>query len=123
MWLDYVRLGSCIQGRALGDNLGLKKIGAFKTEIITIKNIEKGYNISYSNEYKAKKDMKVAVVGVGYIDGFNLKRARDVFTLKDNILSVLIEIKKIFVKCCLKVKINNNICNVVRKAWNESCNN
>lgn len=64
MWLDYVRLGSCIQGRVLVNPLGLQKIGKLKTEIITIKNIKKGYNISYSNEYKAKKNMRIAVIGV-----------------------------------------------------------
>ena len=64
MWLDYVRIGSCIQGRALGDNLGLKKVGVFKTEIITIKNVPKGYNISYSNEYKAKRNSTLAIIGV-----------------------------------------------------------
>ena len=64
MWLDYVRLGSCLTGRVLGDNLGLKKIGNLKTEIITIKNVQKGYNISYNNEYKAKKDMRLAVIGI-----------------------------------------------------------
>ena len=64
MWLDFVRLGSCIQGRVLNNTIGLKKIGTFKTEIITIKNIEKGYNISYSNEYKAKRNMKIAVIPV-----------------------------------------------------------
>ena len=64
MWLDYVRLGSCIQGRVLDKTLNFKKIGILKTEIISIKNIQKGYNISYSNEYKAKKNMKIAIIGV-----------------------------------------------------------
>ena len=64
MWLDYVRLGSCIQGRVLVNNLNLKVIGKFKTEVLTIKNIPKGYNVSYNNEYKAKKDLKIAVIGV-----------------------------------------------------------
>lgn len=64
MWLDFVRLGSCIQGRVLNNSLGLKKIGQVVTEIITIKNVKKGYNISYSNEYKAKKDMKIAVINI-----------------------------------------------------------
>ena len=64
MWLDFVRLGSCIQGRVLNNIIGLKKIGIFKTEIINIKNIEKGYNISYSNEYKAPKNMKIAIIGL-----------------------------------------------------------
>lgn len=64
MWLDYVRLGSCIQGRVLKNNLGLKKIGILKTEIINIKNVRKGYNISYSNEYKAKRNLKLAIIGI-----------------------------------------------------------
>ena len=64
MWLDYVRLGSCVQGRVLENSLGLKKVGNLKTEIITIKSVEKGYNISYSNEYKAKYDMKIAIIGI-----------------------------------------------------------
>jgi len=76
--------GSCIQGRVLVKNTGLKKIGKFKTEIITIKELEKGYNISYSNEYKTKKETKIAVIPVGYMDGFNLKNQRDSFSFKNN---------------------------------------
>ena len=64
MWLDFVRLGSCLQGGVLENSLGFKKIGNFQTEIITIKNVKKGYNISYSNEYTAPHDMRVAVVNV-----------------------------------------------------------
>ena len=64
MWLDYVRLGSCLQGRVLKNDLGFRKIGILKTEIINIKSVPKGYNISYSNEYKAKKDSKLAIIGV-----------------------------------------------------------
>jgi len=62
MWLDYARLGSCLQGRVLDNTLGLRKVGILKAEIITIKYVRKGYNISYSNEYTAKKDMRIAVV-------------------------------------------------------------
>ncbi len=64
MWLDYVRVGSCMIGRIWVDGVDLRKIGKFKTEIITIKNVPKGYNISYNNEYKIKKDSKIAVIGV-----------------------------------------------------------
>ena len=41
----------------------------------------------------------------GYIDGFNLKKARDSFSLKDNILAILMEIKKLWKKGTLKVEI------------------
>lgn len=74
MWLDYVRLGSCLQGRVLKNDLGLRKIGILKTEIINIKNVPKGYNISYSNEYKAKKDSKLAIIGVRVYRWFQFKK-------------------------------------------------
>lgn len=64
MNLDAVRLGSCIGGRVLKNTLGLKKIGTFKSEIVSIKDVPKGYNISYSNEFKTKRDSKIAVVPV-----------------------------------------------------------
>jgi alanine racemase len=113
MNLDAVRLGSCIQGRVLKNPLNLKRIGVFKSEIITIKELQSGYNISYGTNFKAKKNMKVAVVSVGYIDGFNLKNSRDDFSTKNNIISVGMEIKKVFLKPKLTVKINNEIFNVV----------
>lgn len=106
MYLNAVRIGSAFQGRTLLNGTGLKKIGTFKTSIIEIKNVPKGYNISYSNEYKVKKNSKIAIVPVGYMDGLNRKNARDSFSLKDNIISVLIEIKKLFKDNKLKATIN-----------------
>lgn len=49
----------------------------------------------------------------GYMDGFNEKRCRDTFSFIDNIISVLMEIKKIFTRPKLTVTINNKIFNVV----------
>lgn len=106
MYLNAVRIGSAFQGRTLVKNTGLKKIGTFKTTISEIKNVPKGYNISYSNEFKTKKNTKIAIVPVGYMDGLNRKNLRDSFSFKDNILSILIEIKKLFKDNSLKATIN-----------------
>ena len=51
----------------------------------------------------------------GYIDGFNLRRHRDTFDLKNNVLACLMEFKKIFKKETLKVLINGKTYNVVGK--------
>jgi len=75
MWLDFVRLGSCMQGRVLQNTLGFRKVGWLQTEIITIRDIEKGYNISYSNEFKAPKDMKIAVIGVRLYGWLQLEKS------------------------------------------------
>ena len=106
MRLDGVRLGSIIQGRTLIKKENLKKIGNFKTKIIEIKSLPKGYNISYGNTYKTKKETKIAIIPVGYVDGLNRNKLRDDFSLKNNIISVLMELKKIFKNNNLKVKID-----------------
>ncbi len=107
MRLDAVRLGSIFQGRTLKKVDGLVKIGTFKTSITEIKTLPKGYNISYGKIYRTKKITRVAVIPVGYIDGFNKDKLRDDFTFKNNLISVGMEIKKIFKDNSLKVKIRN----------------
>lgn len=107
MHLNAVRIGSAIQGRTLVENENFRKIGIFKTNIEEIKMLPKGYNISYGNTYKTKKEKKIAVIPVGYMDGFNKNKLRDDFSLKNNIVSVLIEIRKIFRDNTIKVKIKN----------------
>lgn len=96
MRLNAVRLGSIFQGRTLIKNTGLIKIGKLKTSIVEIKTVPKGYNISYGNTYKTKKETKIAVIPIGYMDGFNKEVKRDNFTFYNNIIAVLMEIKKLF---------------------------
>ncbi len=106
MYLNAVRIGSAFQGRTLIKGTGLKKIGIFKTYISEIKNVPKGYNISYSNEFKTKKNSRIAIVPVGYMDGLNKKNLRDSFSFKDNVIASLMEIKKIFKDNRIKATIN-----------------
>lgn len=113
MRLDAVRLGSIFQGRTLKKMDKLVKIGTFKTSIIEIKNLPKGYNISYGKIYKTKKETRVAVIPVGYVDGFNKDKLRDDFSFKNNLISVGMEIKKIFKDNSLKVKIKDNYYKVI----------
>ncbi len=115
MWLDAVRIGSAIQGRTLINLYDLKPIGILKSNIQEIKELPKGYNISYGNVYKTKKITKIAVIPVGYMDGFNTNRLRDDFSFKNNLVSVGMEIKKIFKDNSLKVKINGKQYKVLGK--------
>ena len=107
MYLDAIRVGSVIQGRVLDNRYGFKKVGTLKTNVAEIKVLPKGYNISYTNTYKTKRETKIAVIPVGYYDGFNKDKLRDNFSFKNNIVSVLFEIRKIFKDNSLKVKIND----------------
>lgn len=111
--LDAVRIGSAFQGRTLMKIDGLVKLGTFKSAIVEIKTLPKGYNVSYGNSYKTKKVTKVATIPVGYIDGFNKDKLRDDFTFKNNLIAVGMEIKKIFKDNSLKVKINGKYYKVI----------
>ena len=84
MHLNAVRIGSLIQGRTLIKIENLIKIGEFKSNIQEIKTVPKGYNISYGGMYRKKKETKIGIIPVGYMDGLNMRKDRDIFSLKEN---------------------------------------
>ena len=108
MHLNAVRIGSYLQGRVLVNNRkNLKKIGIFKTHIVEIKTVPKGYNISYGKNFKTRRETRIGIIPVGYVDGLNRKKIRDSFKLSENITAVLMEIKKLFKDNSIKVTIND----------------
>lgn len=115
MHLNAVRVGSAIQGRVLVNKENFKKVGIFKSNIVEIKDVPKGYNISYNNTYKTKKNTKIAIVPVGYVDGLNRNKLRDDFSFKNNIISAILECKKIFKDNSLKVEINGKKYKIIGK--------
>lgn len=64
MHLDAVRVGSGLQGRVLINKDKFKKVGFFKTYITEVKELPKGYNISYNNIYRTKRKTKIAIIPV-----------------------------------------------------------
>jgi alanine racemase len=44
---------------------------SFKAKIIQIKDLKKGDYVGYQKTYQAKKPIKIAVLGVGYADGYD----------------------------------------------------
>ena len=67
-YYNMVRPGLALYG--LSNLEGLKPALTFKTKIAQVKNIKKGEFVGYSLTYKAKKDMKIATIAVGYSDGY-----------------------------------------------------
>lgn len=49
----------------------LKRVISWKTEIMGIKNIEKGEFIGYGTSFQAPRDMKIAILPVGYNNGYS----------------------------------------------------
>ena len=108
MHLNSARIGSAFLGRvAAENNVGLKKIGQLKTNITEIKTVPKGYNIGYLNSYKTKKETKLAIVQVGYMDGYNITMSTDMFRFVDKLRGLSQSVKRFLKKANLKVTIND----------------
>ena len=106
MHLNAVRIGSAFLGRlSFKNNFGLKKIGKLESKVSEIKFIRKGEYIGYSNAYKTKKDIKIAVIPCGYVEGFNLKSGRDMYRKIDTFRNLVGEFKNLFRNQSLYVKI------------------
>ncbi len=70
---DYVRLGIGLYGVDGSQNIQdkLLPIGRLKTRIAQIKIVEKGETIGYSRKGIANETKKIAVLAIGYADGYD----------------------------------------------------
>ncbi len=71
---DIVRAGIILYGNApnypLPMPLDLKPVMTVKSVISQLKTIEEGTQVSYGRTFTAQKQMKIAVVPIGYADGY-----------------------------------------------------
>lgn len=58
----------------------LKKVMQIKTKIVSLKTIQKGQSVSYGCEFTAEKETQVAVLPIGYADGYK-RSYRDAFVI------------------------------------------
>ena len=77
---NAIRLGISIyglwsleNGNKLRAKYNLKPALSWKTKVIQIKEIDKGGTIGYGREYRLKKKTKIAVLPVGYWEGYDRK--------------------------------------------------
>lgn len=83
--LGAVRIGSAISGRVAAKRHGVKlaKVGTMVSEIIEVRRLPKGATVGYGSAYTAKSERRIAIIPVGYADGFCVEKARDSYRLRD----------------------------------------
>ncbi len=68
---DMVRLGIGLYGHdSSKSSLSLKPISTLKSRISQIRRIQKGESVGYSRKGMAQKESDIAVVSIGYADGY-----------------------------------------------------
>ncbi len=65
----------------LKKKVALHPVMAVKTRIIFVKTIAKGHGVSYGHTFKAKDDMTVAVLPIGYSNGYLRSLSNNAFVL------------------------------------------
>ena len=68
---DMVRLGIGLYGIGATEQANLRNISTFKSTVAQVKQVSKGGTIGYGRSARAEHDLKIAVIPVGYADGFN----------------------------------------------------
>lgn len=78
LYLDMVRPGIALYGyypnpeTKKENTLSLRPVLEFKSRVVDVKILNPGESVSYHRAYKAKRKEKIAVIPVGYSDGYPL---------------------------------------------------
>lgn len=73
---DYVRTGIALYGvlSSLGDDtllrLDLRPVLSLKSKVVLIRSVKKGESVGYGRAFTAQRDSRIAIVPVGYADGY-----------------------------------------------------
>lgn len=93
MRLDMVRLGTILYGQhpqGMRQNyIQLENPWQVKTLIKNIKKVSKGTSIGYGGDYIARRDSKIAVIPVGYADGFTVASVMKAKNISDLFMMII----------------------------------
>ena len=109
---DAVRLGSAILGR-MPFQTGLRPVGYVEAQIDTVRVLPKGHTTGYGAIWKAKKDTRVAIVPVGWYNGFGVSAQSGVTRARDCIHLILSGLRGLLRRRRLTVQIGGKHCPVV----------
>lgn len=96
--MDMVNIGSAFLGNSIiNPGVPLQKVYRCRVRVLQVRTLKKRSYVGYSNTYRTKKDTNIAVLPIGYTDGFGLQKKIDSFRVVDFIRQ-LYHLLKDFIK-------------------------
>ncbi len=82
--MDMVSIGSAFLGNStVNPAVPLQKIYRCRVKVLQVRTLPKGSYIGYSNTFRTKRTTRVAVLPIGYTDGFGVQKKNDAFRFSD----------------------------------------
>ena len=112
MHCDAVRLGSAILGR-MAFQTALRPVGYAEAEIDAVRVLPKGHTTGYDAVWTAKKDTKIAIIPIGWYNGFRERCDGGITRFRDCLSLILRGLRGIFFRALPLVEVNGHKCRVV----------
>ncbi len=87
MQLDMVRLGIGLYGASSGESVHLKNVATLRSTISQIKTVLLGDSVGYGRKFLADRLTRIAVIPIGYADGYSRRLGNGVGSVIINDLS------------------------------------
>jgi alanine racemase len=84
MQLDMVRLGIGLYGASSGASSQLRNVATLKSAISQLKTVLPGETVGYGRSFVANKLTRIAVIPIGYADGFSRRLGNGVGSILIN---------------------------------------
>ena len=110
--MDAVRVGSALLGRVHGGH-GLKHVGYCETQVEELKWLPKGHTTGYGAGWKAKRPTRVAILPVGWYNGFGCEMGNDLFRFRDCLRRIAASLRTMLFGKAYYVTINGKRCKVL----------
>ena len=110
--MDAVRVGSALLGRVHGGH-GLKRVGYCETQVEELKWLPKGHTTGYGAGWKAKRPTRVAILPVGWYNGFGCEMGNDLFRFRDCLRRIAASLRTMLFGKAYYVTINGKRCKVL----------
>ncbi len=111
---DGVRIGSAITGRVpTRMKFGLQPVGTLRADIAEVRWLTKGCTVGYGGVYRAKKPVRIAIIPVGYADGFCVKKEPDSYTPRETLMGMLSTLKRGLLRRKVYVRVGQSRAKVI----------